>query len=242
MNEVMAIAGSVWLRILKMKVVYFLVGCAIMEISVTGLYEVLMVSEHRMLMVDLSLLLTTVSGLLVVLSVAFDIPREMRDGSAAVLLSKPVGRPQYLIGKFLGIAGMAVLVSVFISIGFCGVHTYNFGYLPTSALQGHVLAVLSVIPMSAIALFFAALLNEAPASILTAASVWFSHSAPALEKYRIFYGGVVPDMNFFNLRAEATHNIQIDGIYLALAAAWAVVYSIGVIGFASLIFNARDLK
>lgn len=242
MNEVLAIAGSVCRRILKMKVVYFLVACAIVEISVTTLYEILMMQEHRMLMVDLALLLTTLSGLLVVISLAFDIPKEMRDGGAAIILSKPISRAQYLVGKFLGISTVGVLVTTAISAGFCAVHYHYFEALPPSAVWGHILAVSSIIPMAAIALLFSSLLNEAAAAIFTAVAVWLAHSTPVLVDWPVLYGGLIPDLNLFNLRAEATHNIEFGLTYVGLAALWGIVYSIALISLTGLLFNLKDLK
>ena len=77
MSDALIIAESVWRKILTMKVIYFLVFCAILEISITGLYEVLMANEERMLMVDTSILLTFISGLLCVLALSFDIPKDV---------------------------------------------------------------------------------------------------------------------------------------------------------------------
>ena len=242
MNEVMAIAESVWHRILRMKVLYFLVACAIVEISITSLYEILMANEHRMLMVDASLMLTTLSALLCVLALAFDIPKELREGTIAALLSKPLGRTQYLVGKFVGICGVGIVVTTLISIGFCAVHNAVFDDVPIAAIEGHVLTIASVIPMAALALFFASLLGEAAAAVLTAAAVWFAHSVPILSKVKILYGGLIPDMNLFNLRAEVTYNTSIGWGYVGLAALWGVIYAVGLVSLTGIVFNRRDLR
>jgi ABC-type transport system involved in multi-copper enzyme maturation permease subunit len=256
MNGVLAIAGSVWLRIMKMKVVYFLICCAVAEIAITLLYETLMMSEHRMLMVDLSLLLTTLSGLLVVLTLAFDIPKELRDGGAATLLSKPIGRTSYLVGKFVGIALVGVLVAGLISAGFATVHYISFRAWSESALMGHLLAVLAVVPMAAISLFFAALTGEAAAAIFTTLAIWFAHSTAGLHGLALklggrsvelaslpgLYGGLLPDLNLFNLRAEATYGIEIGWSYVALAGTWGLLFSVALLAAAGILFNLRDLR
>lgn len=241
-NEVMAIAEGVWQRILKMKVLYFLVGCAVIEISVTSLYEALMAQEHRMLMVDVSLVLTAISGLLVVVSLAFDIPKELRDGSAATLLSKPLGRAEYLVGKFIGIAVVGLLVTALISLGFCMVHLINFNEVPPDAFKGHLLTVASVIPMAAISLLFASMLSETVAAVLTLVVVWLSYSAPLISGVPIVYGGLIPDMNLFNLRAEAAYNAEINLGYILLATVWGIVYSVVLVSVTGILFNRRDLR
>lgn len=242
MNEIMAIAESVWRRILGMKVVYFLVFCAIVEIAVTVSYRYLMAFEHQHLMVDLSLLLTMLAGLLCVLALAFDIPRELREGTATTLLAKPLGRTQYLIGKFIGICITGVVVTLLITIGFCCIHYGFFGTIPVAAVQGHLLTIFGVLPMAALALLFASVLNEAAAALLTTLSIWLLYLTPFLRTVKIVYGGLVVDMNLFNMRSEATYNSDITWAYVGLALAYAVLYSSGIVSITGIFFNRRDLR
>ena len=245
MSAILAVAESVWRRILRMKVLYFLIACAVALIAITCMYKYLMAFEQRLLMVDVSLLLTSLSGLLCVLSLAFDIPRELNEGSAAALLSKPLGRTQYLIGKFLGISVVAVVVTGLITVGFVVVHYLAYKTVPADALKGHLLAVASVVPMAAIALLFASLLGEAGAAVLTFLVVFLlssMDSIPRVAALKIVYGGIIPALELFNFRAEAAHDIGIPWGYVGLAAVWGIVYSIGMVAFAGLLFNRRDLK
>ncbi|MEM2915682.1 MAG: hypothetical protein QXH91_09850, partial [Candidatus Bathyarchaeia archaeon] len=119
MREIMAVAESVWRRILGLKVVYFLIGCGILLTWITVLYKYLMAFQEQMLMIDVSLVVTAIAGLLCVLVVTFDVPGELREGAATTLLSKPLGRTQYLLGKFLGITIVGIVVTGILTIGFC---------------------------------------------------------------------------------------------------------------------------
>ena len=102
MIEVMAIAEGVWRRILRMKVLYFLIICALIEISVTFMYRYLMAGQHRMLMVDVSLLITTIAGLLCILALAFDIPKEFQllEGLEKLGCGLPKAGAQDLVGLY----------------------------------------------------------------------------------------------------------------------------------------------
>ena len=57
-------------------------------------------------MIDVSLALNAVAAALVVISITFEIPRELRQGVASTLLTKSLGRTQYLAGKLIGIASI----------------------------------------------------------------------------------------------------------------------------------------
>ena len=102
MNEIIAIAGSTWKSVLRLKVVYFLVFCVWVLVTSALNYDVLSLGLHKELLVDASLLLNTIAGVLVIISLTFEIPKELKEGVASTMLSKPLGRTHYLIGKLAG--------------------------------------------------------------------------------------------------------------------------------------------
>ena len=71
MNEIMAIAGGTWRRILRMRVVYFLVVCVLILIGSSVNYDILSMGEHKPLMIDVSLVLNTVAAVPVAISITF---------------------------------------------------------------------------------------------------------------------------------------------------------------------------
>lgn len=61
---------------------------------------------------DGALAITFISGLFgAVLSASSSMAREIRTGTALAVLSKPVSRPQFLIAKFIGLAGALTLLT-----------------------------------------------------------------------------------------------------------------------------------
>jgi len=244
MNEVMAIAGSTWRRILRMKVVYFLLLCVFVLISSAINYDVLSLQENKPLMIDVSLVLNTLAVVLVVIAMTFEIPRELREGVAATLLTKPLGRTQYLVGKCIGSIITAVVISVLITIGFFVIFWLSFGEsVVQSLLEAHLLVAASAIPMSAIAVLFSVLLPEMITPILTAIALWFAFSTSRIldsgvGKY--FYGGVLPDLDLFNFKSFSM--VSAGWPYFALVVIWGIVFSVFALSLASLIFRFKDIK
>ena len=103
MKQILIISGSVWRRLLRLKSLYFLTACGIALMAISCSYKYLMGFEQKMLMTDVALVVTNLATILCVLALAFDIPRELKSGTATMLLSKPLGRNQFLLGKLLGI-------------------------------------------------------------------------------------------------------------------------------------------
>lgn len=244
MSEIMAIASGTWRRILRMRVVYFLIICVLILIGNAYQYNVLSMGEHRPLMIDVSLMLNTVAAILVAISLAFEIPKELREGVASTLLTKPLGRTQYLIGKLIGTSVTGFVICGLIAFGFFLIYGYAFNNdkAISAMIQGHILVILSVVPMSAIALLFSVFVPEMLTALVTAAVIWLSFNSQILEKVSILYGGVLPDLNIYNLKALAVYSTEIHWSYIFLALSWGIVYSIFLTSLSSLIFSFKDLK
>jgi ABC-type transport system involved in multi-copper enzyme maturation permease subunit len=225
-------------------VVYVLIICVLALIGSAYRYDVLSLGQHKELMVDVSLLLNTVAAILVAISITFEISKELREGVTTTLLSKSLGRTQYLVGKLIGISIAGLVVTGLIALGFILIFGSFFEQIGQTMLLGHLLVMASVIPMSAIAILFAVVLPESIAAIVTVIVIWFAHATPALAQIKILYGGIIPDLNLFNMKAEAAYNIfgGISWMYLILALVWGIVYSIFATSLASLIFGFKDLK
>ena len=243
MNEIAAIAGGTWSRILRMKVVYILIVCVLALIGSAYRYDVLSLGQHKALMVDVSLLLNTIAAVIIAISITFEISKEFREGVATTLLSKSLGRTQYLIGKLVGISIAGIVITAVIAVGFGLIFSSSFDKIAQPMIVGHLLIMASIIPMSALAILFAVLLPESVAAIVTAISIWFAHSTIALSEVPVIYGGIIPDLNLFNLKAEASSYLGgISWVYLLLVLAWGIVYSIFTTSLAGIIFGNKDLK
>ena len=245
-TDTMTIASGTWRRVLRVKEVYFLIVCVLVLIGSAYNYDILSMGEHKPLMIDVSLLLNTIAAILVALSASFEIPRELREGVASTLLSKPLGRTSYLAGKLVGTSIAGFAICGLILLGFCLVFNFFFsGEVMTSMFQTHVLVLFSVVPMTAISIFFSVFIPEMLAPILTACAIWFAHNAPVLltkPATKLLYGGIIPDLNLFNLKAQAVYSASVSWPYLGVALAWGVAYSVFAIAVASLIFSQKDLK
>ena len=242
MNEIMAIASGTWNRILRMRVIYFLIVCVMILIGSAYRYDVLSLGTHKMLMIDISFFLNTIAAILVALALTFEIPKELREGVASTLLAKPLGRTQYLIGKLVGIVIAGFVITGLIAIGFLIVFNLFFHKIDVEMVQGHLLVMLSLVPMCAIALFFSVFIPESLSAVLTVAAIWAAHATSHISNLKVLYGGIFPDLNLFNLKAEAAYASPIGWGYILLVTVWGVAFSVFASSAASLIFSKKDLK
>lgn len=235
MNEVFAIASSLWKRLLGVRVIYFLILCAISLIAITTMYDVLMIGEARALMVDTAMMLITVAAMLTVISLAFDIPKELQSGIASILLSKPLGRTHYLMGKLVGISWVGIIITSIISVGFLIIYSITHGQPSVNLIKALILIILSVIPMASIVLLFSSFLNEAVAATISTAMIWIGFSLAFMQGYTLF------DLSIFNMGAEGFYDFNITTSFVIKAAVSAVLTATSILCITSLIFNKRDL-
>ena len=243
MNEIITIASGTWKNVLRMKVVYFLIFCALVLVASAINYDVLSMGLHKELMIDVALVLNSIAALLVVISLTFEIPKELREGVASTLLAKPLGRFQYLLGKMIGCVVTGAVICFLIAIGSFIVFNISFAQrIDVTMFQSHLLIILALIPMSALGVLFAVLLPEVIAPIITVVVVWFAFSTKFLSNIWGLYGGILPDLDLFNFKANAVYQVSIPWMYILLVTVWGICYAAFALSLASIIFERKDIK
>lgn len=243
MSEIMAIASGTWKNILRMKVVYFLIFCVWVLVGIASMYEILTIGHHKPLMMDVSLVLNAIAASLVVLSVTFEIPRELRQGVAATLLTKSLGRTQYLAGKAVGICVAGFVICALIATGSLIIYALTFSEAIAGPMfQAHFLLIISIIPMASMAVFFATLFPEVAAPVLTIIAIWFAYSTGIIANIPVVYGGLLPNLDLFNFKSHAVYLKPIPILYMILVTAWGIAYALFLLMLTSFFFKVKDIK
>ncbi|MBR2434121.1 MAG: hypothetical protein IKB22_01485 [Lentisphaeria bacterium] len=242
MKEILTIAESTCKGILKMKVVYFLVIRVWILIGSMYRYNELSLDRHRDLMLDMALFMNQIAGILTVLSLTFDIPRELREGIASTFLTKSLGRTKYLLGKTLGVYGVAFVVCTLIAAGSYFIYQFCFTEdILRNFIKIELLIMLGVIPMAAVCVFCAIVLPEMAAPIIALLAIWFSSLTGRL-KIPVLNGGILPDMEIFNLKEHIIYQVAIPWSYLFGAAVWGIAFALFLLMLSGIIFRFKDIK
>ncbi len=257
MDNVLSIARSTWWRHAKSKALYLLWILLIVLIATADRYDVLSLGRARVLMIDLGLALLAVVGAGSVLILGFEVPRELRQKIAENLLSKPVGRDQYLTGKFLGTLAFALGNVLFIAVGFAIVIAVTRGQFSPPLLLALVGIIGTVVVLAAAGALFGAFLGEVPAVIATFLVFWLGHSTQAIAKMADATGGaarvvlravygLLPNLNLLNTRGDISQQMFADAPsvtwgYAGASLAYAILYATVLFVAALLVFRRRDL-
>jgi hypothetical protein len=207
--------------------------------------------------------------LVAVWSASVSVADEIEGRTALTLLSKPVRRHQFILGKFLGILWPVVLLFLLLGVWLLFCIPYKVVYdarevaklEPTweacywemiSTVPGLVLAFFEAVILASISVAISTKLPMLPNLIICTAIYVLGHLVPTLVnssvgKFEIvqFVGQliaiVLPVLDNLNIQASIAAGTPVPLVYLGWAATYTVLYSTIAMLVALALFEDRDL-
>jgi ABC-type transport system involved in multi-copper enzyme maturation permease subunit len=257
MDNVLSIARSTYTQHARSKALYLLWIVLIVLITCANRYDVLSIGRSKALLIDLGLVLISLVGAGSVLVLGFEVPRELRQKVAENLLSKPVGRDQYLTGKFLGTVLFAITNVLFVAVGFSIVAALSHDASPEQLIVPLIGVIGMIFILAAAGALFGAFMGEVPAVVATFLVFWLGHSTQLLAKMADHSGeaarmvlrtiyGLLPNLDLLNTRSDLSQSLfagapTVTWSYVAASIGYAVLYSLVIFLAAMLVFRQRDL-
>ena len=251
-EDIMTIAGDAYRDATRRKiVVYLLLLIAIAEVSVFSLYDEISFQSANKLVTDAGLAMTLLVGVLSALSVAFQVPKELRDRTAMTLFAKPLGREAYLLGKALGASFLVMRNCGIVALGILLV--FNFKGISGEALilgflQSFLLVLVTAIDCIALALLLSLFLSEGAVALaifvvlfVGNASYMWSVSESGVASVAGILKYILPNFYLLDIKSEVAAGLKISGSYLALAAGYGLSYAVMLVCVSITVFKRRDL-
>ena len=231
------------------------VAAGFVLLAVTQVAGPLALGEGLRLTVDLGLSAISVLGLLVILLTGASlVAKEIERRTIYNLLSRPITRPAYLVGKWAGLSAALWVVALALGAALCGVLALRgaAGHGP-AVIEAVYLAGLELTVVTALAVMFSALSTPVLSALYTLGFAlvgqWsydlhgFAARAPgALRPLLEVTANLVPNLPLFNMRTLAASGQTTTALHLGLATCYAAVYAGCVLALASAAFESRDFK
>jgi hypothetical protein len=120
--RILAIAGNTFTELVRQKVFYFLLIFALIVIGNSAFLAKFSFQEEFQMLKDVALgAMSVFLSLLAILATAMLLPRDLEDRTIFTILSKPVPRHEYLLGKLLGVFALLGLSAAVMGTLFLGV-------------------------------------------------------------------------------------------------------------------------
>jgi ABC-type transport system involved in multi-copper enzyme maturation permease subunit len=214
----------------------------------------LAVGAQQKIIVDIGLASISVFGvLLVVLIAAGSYTREREKGILPNILSKPISRVDFVIGKFVGTWVTVVLVMLCMTLVY-----FCMMLLSRTAFNGVIfvsvfLSALEVAVVTAVMTFFSTFTSPLLSALFTLCVVVSGHLSSDLLEFAKHFGGTgfnavsavgyyaLPNLALFNVRSEAVHGLPLMDNYVYSVAVYGLFYTLFVLFLSALIFRRRDV-
>lgn len=207
------------LEAIRRKDIYVMLILSGILVVVTGTFNAFGVPELKKFMVDVSLSIVNAFTIIItVLISARQLPYELERRTLYPMLAKPVGRAQFLIGKFIGIMAMSTTALVMFAV-VAGLIFVGFGVPVRSVFfQSIYFRWVSLLVIASMTLWLSLILTHAAnvtvslmlcmgASMFARTLVLVRNSvAPWQQKLIAVAYWILPHLDLFDLSKRVIHN------------------------------------
>jgi len=251
-RRVTALAWWTAVELLRERILYVVLLFAALLVTSSCLLTPLAPGAQAKVVADFGLAAIDLLGVLVILlSGSALLRREVERRSLDIILTKPLGRLEYLLGKCLGLVATLVVLTVAMTALFAAaVAATGFGWR-----NAYFVAIgaqlLELVVVASLAVLFSTFTSPTLAALFTLSLFAAGHLLGNVVRLAAATGAgstlralerVLPALGLFDLRAEVVHGVGIEPARLLTAAAYAALYSFAALYLASLIFRRRDCR
>jgi len=245
MNDILTICRATLGRMLQIKSLYVLLLLGVIFIGTASLYGDLSAGREKELMIDTGYAMLTLVGFLSALVVVFDLARDMRQKLVQTLLTKPLGRDHYLLGKFLGVFLFMLINTSLISFGLGVVLWFAKIWVGWGIMKILVLTIGAMAILIAMGIFLSTFLGEVPAAVgmlLFFALGNASQEFIARNTFGWLLYGLLPNFDILNLKLELGHFFAVPWLFVWGGLVYSVLYTIFLLAMAVFVFRKRDIN
>jgi ABC-type transport system involved in multi-copper enzyme maturation permease subunit len=259
MGAILAIAKATYRESMRQRVLLVVLLLGFLLIGVSVAFSYLSTGEEFRFIVDFGLTGFIMVGLgLAVILGGFMIPNEIERRIVFTVLTKPVSRAQYLIGKLLGATATIFVVDVLMGLAFIAAYWWKQPqHLIMPVLPLLVLTVFCVFLQTVVLLSTAILLSTFCSSAFTVIATGFIFVVGSIHRYvtslaergdngfqRFLFGllaKIIPNFQNFDLRTSLINASPVAWRHVAFdVVGYTIVYVALVMAVAWLFFSERE--
>jgi ABC-type transport system involved in multi-copper enzyme maturation permease subunit len=251
--KIKTIALNTFREAIRDRVLYLLFFFAAVALVFSRLLAMLTVGDKVKIIKDVGLGSISLFGMLMAILIGTGLVyKEIDKKTIFTLISKPIHRWQFLLGKFFGL-----VLTLFIMILLMSFIFLVILFLNTSKIEGRLLlAVLFIfielVLITAVAIFFSCFSTPILSSLFSVSFYLIGHFSWGLQTLiqktkpgptKVLMQGIyalLPDLENFNFKTEVVYGLTVDPKFYFYSAIYGLVYTSFVLVLATIIFRKRD--
>jgi ABC-type transport system involved in multi-copper enzyme maturation permease subunit len=215
----------------------------------------LALGEHERVIRDLGLAaISFFTVLMIVLLGTGMVYREIEQRTIHTILTHPVARPAFILGKFLGLYATVLLSILILSVVYLGVVAAFAGGVQPDLLVTLGLAAAEALVVTSVAILFSTVASPMLSAVFTFCVYVAGHLAyDILELVRVAENRVLepvaklcylilPSLHYFDTRNSILSGVPVPAGQLVWCAEYAVLYSAAVLIVTMVAFSRRDFE
>jgi ABC-type transport system involved in multi-copper enzyme maturation permease subunit len=251
------VAFNTFREAVRDRVLYNLVAFALLISGAAILVGEISIEVERLVVINLGLTAVSIFGVVIAIFIGIGlVQKEIDKKTLYTVLSRPLERWEFVVGKFFGLTGTLIVNTLFMAVGvFLALLyvTHHFQKGDWSVLVALYFIVLEFFIVCALALFFSSFSTPIMSALFTFALFVVGSLADDLRAFADASTGVsglvlraaayaTPNFSAFNIINQAAHGDGVSGRLLLFNTLYAALYSAMAISAAVLIFQRRNLK
>jgi ABC-type transport system involved in multi-copper enzyme maturation permease subunit len=268
MRSITIIAGGVFRDSIRDRIGYGLVFFSIGLMASSFLLAQLTAGQDVKIIKDLGLAAASVIGLFIAIFFGIGlVTKEVERRSIYSLLSKPVSRAQFIMGKYFGLVLTLLANLAVMAVAFYLVLAYLDWMTPSGAklgweapaldprlLKAFLLIGVELMVVTATAMFFSTFSSPFLSAALTFAVYIIGHFSEDLKNFGtvvdnlvlpyiakgLYY--VMPNLAPLDVKTAVVHGLPVSASHMIMATGSSALYIALLIVGATIVFSRRDLK
>lgn len=252
--KVLSIALNTFRENLRDKLLYNLLIFALLMIGSSLLLMRLTLGEFHRLLLDIGLGSVNIFSVLIAIFVGIGlVSKEIDKKTIYTIVSKPVARFEFLLGKFFGLTLTLLVNMLIMTVGLLAVLMAQSVPIESVLFKAIGLILLECMVVTAVALLCSTFTSATLSAIFTLAIYVIGHLTADLKTFGQKMDGLgrsmlegmyylLPNLERFNLKGHVTHQLDVPLNDLALIVAYGMAYTAFLLLLASIIFQRRDFR
>jgi ABC-type transport system involved in multi-copper enzyme maturation permease subunit len=257
MSRVVYIAANTFREAVRDRVLYNLIAFALLLSGAAILVGQISIDIERLVVVNVGLTAVSLFGVVIAIFIGIGlVSKEMEKRTLYTVLSRPVRRWEFIVGKFLGLTGTLFVNTFFMAIGVFAALLYVSHKFQSSdrwILVALFFIVLQFLILCSLTLLFSSFSSPLLSAVFAFSLFVIGSFAEDLRGFARMSHGLmqwlamaaaylVPNFSALNVIGQVAHEQSVSAHLIAYNTAYALAYSAMAISGAVLIFQRRNLK
>lgn len=257
MRTIGYIASNTFREAVRDRVLYNLIFFALLMVGTAPLFGEISIGLERIILINLGLTAIALFGVVIGIFIGTGlVSKEIEKRTLYTILSRPVQRWQFIIGKYAGLSLTLLVNASLMAVGFFAallLVTKEFQRGDMAVLVALFFIFLQFLLITAVAMLFSTFSSPLFASVFAFAMFVIGNFSEDLRGFAALAPGAagwlakvlsyaVPNFGALNVVSQAAHGQSPNGAVIATSTLYALVYSAVAVVAAILIFDRRNLK